>query len=58
MGATSKQVSELLLKSWLSGGVVDRSVGDGLMFVAAAASARLGKASWILRSCSGGLWSP
>lgn len=54
MGTASKQVSELLLKSWLSAGVVDRSVGDGLTFVSTAASARLGKASWILRYRFGG----
>lgn len=43
-----------MLKSWLSAGPVDRSVGDGLMFVAAEASARVGKASWILRYRFGG----
>ncbi|HEU6454673.1 MAG TPA: Arm DNA-binding domain-containing protein [Roseateles sp.] len=43
-----------MLKSWLSAGPVDRSVGDGLMFVATEASARVGKASWILRYRFGG----
>jgi hypothetical protein len=45
MGTTTKPASDLLLKSWLSAGSVDRSVGDGLMFVASEASARVGKAS-------------
>jgi integrase len=54
VGTTSKPVSDLLLKSWLSAGPVDRSVGDGLMFVASEAGARAGKASWILRYRFGG----
>jgi hypothetical protein len=37
------------LRAWLSAGPVDRGVGDGLTFVATEASARMGKASWILR---------
>lgn len=43
-----------MLKSWLSAGPVDRSVGDGLMFVASEAGARVGKGSWILRYRFGG----
>ena len=54
MGTTPKPVSDLLLKSWLSAGPVDRSVGDGLMFVASEAGARAGKGSWILRYRFGG----
>lgn len=54
MGTTPKPVSALLLKSWLSAGPVDRSVGDGLMFVASEAGARVGKGSWILRYRFGG----
>jgi integrase len=42
------------LRAWLSAGPVDRGVGDGLTFVATVASARKGKASWILRYRFGG----
>lgn len=42
------------LRAWLSAGPVDRSVGDGLTFVASAASAQQGKGSWILRFRFGG----
>jgi len=45
----TKVVTDLTLKLWLSAGAVDRGIGDGLTFVAAAASARAGKASWVLR---------
>ena len=41
--------SDRTLRAWLSAGPVDRGVGDGLTFVATEASARMGKASWILR---------
>lgn len=37
------------LKAWLAAGAVDRSVGDGLTFVAKETAARSGKASWVLR---------
>jgi hypothetical protein len=42
------------LRAWLSAGPVDRSVGDGLTFVASAASAQQGKGSWVLRFRFGG----
>lgn len=42
------------LRAWLNGGPVDKAVGDGLTFVATEASARTGKASWILRYRFGG----
>ncbi len=42
------------LRAWLSAGPVDRSVGDGLTFVASATSAQQGKGSWILRFRFGG----
>jgi integrase len=42
------------LRSWLAAGSVDRGVGDGLTFVATAASARSGRASWVLRYRFGG----
>jgi integrase len=42
------------LRAWLGAGPVDRSVGDGPAFVASAASAPLGKGSWILRFRFGG----
>jgi len=41
-------------RAWLASGPVDRSVGDGLTFVASAASAQQGKGSWILRFRFGG----
>jgi hypothetical protein len=47
--ATRRPVTDRELKAWLAAGAVDRGVGDGLTFVASAASARTGKASWILR---------
>ncbi len=37
------------LRAWLSSGPLAREVGDGLTFVATAASARKGKASCVLR---------
>lgn len=45
----TKTVTDRTLRAWLSAGPVDRSVGDGLTFVAKEASARQGKASWVLR---------
>ncbi|WP_428422648.1 tyrosine-type recombinase/integrase [Methylibium sp.] len=50
----AKAVTDLALKSWLNAGPVDRSVGNGLMFVASDASARTGRASWILTYRFGG----
>lgn len=49
MTGFAKIVKDRMLKAWLSAGPVDRGVGDGLTFVATEASARVGKASWILR---------
>jgi len=49
MNGLNKTVTDRTLKSWLASGPVDRSVGDGLTFVAKAASAHIGKASWVLR---------
>ena len=37
------------LRAWLNAGPLIRRVGDGLTFVATVASARRGKASWVLR---------
>ncbi len=37
------------LRAWLAAGQTDRSIGEGLTFVASASSASKGKASWILR---------
>ncbi|WP_428422837.1 tyrosine-type recombinase/integrase [Methylibium sp.] len=42
------------LRAWLNAGPTDRGVGDGLTFVATVASARRGKASWVLRYRYGG----
>lgn len=42
------------LRAWLIAGSTDRGVGDGLTFVATIASARRGKASWVLRYRYGG----
>lgn len=44
-----RPVTDRELKAWLAAGAVDRGVGEGLAIVASAASARAGKASWILR---------
>lgn len=49
MDKQQKPLTDLQLKAWLASGAADRSVGEGLTFVANAASARNGKASWILR---------
>jgi integrase len=42
-------VTDKTLRAWLLAAPVDRSIGDGLTFVATAASASKGKASWVLR---------
>jgi integrase len=44
-----RPITDRELKAWLAAGPVDRSVGDGLTFVASTSSAAAGKASWILR---------
>lgn len=49
MTGTEKTATDRSLRSWLAAGAVDKSVGDGLTFVASAASAAQGKASWVLR---------
>lgn len=49
-----KNATDKNLRAWLNAGPVDRGVGDGLTFVAKEASARQGKASWILRYRFGG----
>ena len=49
MTETEKTATDRSLRSWLAAGPVDKSVGDGLTFVASAASAAQGKASWVLR---------
>ena len=54
MTGFEKIATDRTLRAWLSAGPVDRGVGDGLTFVATAAGAQLGKASWILRYRFGG----
>lgn len=54
MTGFEKIATDRNLRAWLSAGPVDRGVGDGLTFVATAAGAQLGKASWILRYRFGG----
>ena len=54
MTGFAKIATDKTLRAWLNAGPVDRGVGDGLTFVATAARARLGKASWILRYRYGG----
>lgn len=54
MTGSAKNVTDKALRAWLNAGQTDRGVGDGLTFVASAASARQGKASWILRYRFGG----
>ena len=49
MTGFSRNATDKNLKAWLNAGPVDRGVGDGLTFFAKEASARDGKASWILR---------
>ena len=50
----SQNATDKNLRAWLNAGPIDRGVGDGLTFVAKEASAREGKASWILRYRYGG----
>jgi integrase len=54
MTGFARNATDKNLRAWLRAGPVDRSVGDGLTFVAKEASAREGKASWILRYRYGG----
>lgn len=42
-------VTDKTLRAWLHAAPVDRSIGDGLIFLATTASASKGKASWVLR---------
>jgi integrase len=49
MSTLQRPTTDRELKAWLAAGPVDRGVGEGLTFVARAASALAGKASWILR---------
>ena len=49
-----KNATDKNLRAWLNAGPVDRGVGDGLTFFAKDASARQGKASWVLRYRYGG----
>lgn len=49
MGRQARPVTDRELKAWLAAGEVDRGVGEGLTFIASAAGARDGKASWVLR---------
>jgi hypothetical protein len=52
MTGFAKIAPDRTLKAWLSARPVNRCVGDGLTFVATAASSLLGMASEILRSMS------
>ena len=54
MTGFSQNATDKNLRAWLNAGPIDRGVGDGLTFVAKEASAREGKASWILRYRYGG----
>jgi len=49
MSRLQRPITDRELKAWLAAGAVDRSVGEGLTFVASASAAQAGKASWILR---------
>lgn len=54
MTGFARNVSDKTLRAWLNAGPVDKLIGDGLNFAAKEASARMGKASWILRFRFGG----
>ena len=45
----TERVTDKTLRAWLNTGPVDRGIGGGLTFVATAAGALKGQASWILR---------
>lgn len=49
MARPTRLVTDRELKAWLAAGAVDRGVGEGLTFLASAAGARAGKASWVFR---------
>jgi integrase len=49
MARATRPVTDRELKAWLTAGAVDRGVGEGLTFLASAAGATVGKASWVLR---------
>lgn len=49
MARPTRPVTDRELKSWPAAGAVDRGVGEGLTFLASAAGASAGKASWVLR---------
>ncbi len=49
MSRLQRPITDRELKAWLAAGALDRSVGDGLTFVASTTAAKAGKASWILR---------
>ncbi len=51
----TERVTDKTLRAWLNTGPVDRSIGNGLTFVATAAGALKGQASWILRYRFGGV---
>ena len=50
----TERVTDQTLRAWLNTGPVDRGIGGGLTFVATAAGALKGQASWILRYRFGG----
>ena len=50
----TERVTDKTLRAWLNTGPVDRGIGGGLTFVATAAGALKGQASWILRYRFGG----
>jgi integrase len=49
MSRQQRPITDREIKAWLAAGAVDRSVGEGLTFVASTIAAQAGKASWILR---------
>ena len=50
----TERVTDKTLRAWLNTGPMDRGIGGGLTFVATAAGALKGQASWILRYRFGG----
>lgn len=51
----TERVTDKTLRAWLNAGAVHRGIGGGLNFVATAAGALKGQASWILRYRFGGV---
>lgn len=49
MNASQRPITDRQLKAWLALGATDRSVGEGLTFIASKSAALNGKATWILR---------